>query len=166
MSSTRTVITRPASTAPNPTHLATGSIMNAFFPPSLSLYDSIRTPGCLPFVDAPQSVQDGLEARADRPCPGIFLSRQPGFTRPASCSLPSETGLQTFPGMHLTDDPTYNAQLQRLIEGLRKAGVPEGEGENELSHRRWPASGSQAIPQLATEWRLCRALQSFPRRPS
>jgi hypothetical protein len=31
--------------------------------------------------------------------------------------------------MHLTDDPTYNAQVPRLIEGLRKAGVPEGEGK-------------------------------------
>jgi adenylate cyclase len=39
----------------------------------------------------------------------------PGFT------------LQTLPAMHLSDDPTYNAQLQRLNEGLRKAGVPEGE---------------------------------------
>ena len=25
-----------------------------------------------------------------------------------------------------SDDPTYNAQYQRIIEGLRKAGVPEG----------------------------------------
>jgi adenylate cyclase len=40
---------------------------------------------------------------------------RPGFT------------LQTLPGMHLSDDPTFNAELQRIIEGLRKAGVPEGE---------------------------------------
>ena len=39
----------------------------------------------------------------------------PGFT------------LQTIAGWHLSDDPTYNAQSQRAIEGLRKAGVPEGE---------------------------------------
>jgi hypothetical protein len=39
----------------------------------------------------------------------------PGFT------------LQTLPGAFSSDDPTYNAQLQRIIEGLRKAGVPEGE---------------------------------------
>ena len=26
-----------------------------------------------------------------------------------------------------TDDPTYNAQYPRIVEGLRKAGVPEGE---------------------------------------
>jgi hypothetical protein len=41
----------------------------------------------------------------------------PGFT------------LQTLPGMLLSDDPTYNAQLQRIVEGLRKAGVPEGEAK-------------------------------------
>ena len=39
----------------------------------------------------------------------------PGFT------------LQTVPGMHLSDDPTYNAEIQRITEGLRKAGVTEGE---------------------------------------
>jgi TolB-like protein len=39
----------------------------------------------------------------------------PGFT------------VQTLLGMHWTDDPTFDAQYQRLAEGLRKAGVPEGE---------------------------------------
>jgi TolB-like protein len=39
----------------------------------------------------------------------------PGFT------------IQTIADMHLSDDPTFNAQLQRIFEGLRKAGVPEGE---------------------------------------
>jgi hypothetical protein len=39
----------------------------------------------------------------------------PGFT------------VQTLLGLHWTDDPTFNAQYQRLAEGLRKAGVPEGE---------------------------------------
>ncbi len=39
----------------------------------------------------------------------------PGFT------------VQTLLGWHWTDDPTFNAQYQRLAEGLRKAGVPEGE---------------------------------------
>jgi adenylate cyclase len=34
--------------------------------------------------------------------------------------------VQTFAGVHVTDDPTYNAQYQRIIEGLRKAGLPEG----------------------------------------
>ena len=28
---------------------------------------------------------------------------------------------------HWSDDPTFNAQLQRIVEGARKAGIPEGE---------------------------------------
>ena len=39
----------------------------------------------------------------------------PGFT------------VQTWAGIHWTDDPTFNAQYQRIAEGLRKAGVPEGD---------------------------------------
>ena len=39
----------------------------------------------------------------------------PGFT------------VQTWAGMHWSDDPTFNMQYQRITEGLRKAGVPEGE---------------------------------------
>ena len=39
----------------------------------------------------------------------------PGFT------------VQTWAGIHWTDDPTFNAQYQRIVEGLRKAGLPEGE---------------------------------------
>ena len=30
-------------------------------------------------------------------------------------------------GVHWSDDPTFNMQYQRIVEGLRKAGVPEGE---------------------------------------
>jgi adenylate cyclase len=41
----------------------------------------------------------------------------PGFT------------VQTWAGMHWSDDPTFNAQYQRISEGLRKAGVPEGEAK-------------------------------------
>jgi hypothetical protein len=44
MSSTRTVIARPASIALKPTHLATGPIGNASFPSSLSVYVFILTP--------------------------------------------------------------------------------------------------------------------------
>jgi adenylate cyclase len=40
---------------------------------------------------------------------------QPGYT------------VQTWAGRHMSDDPTYNAQYQRVVEGLRKAGLPEGE---------------------------------------
>ena len=39
----------------------------------------------------------------------------PGFT------------VQGWLGIHWSDDPTFNAQYARIIEGLRKAGVPEGE---------------------------------------
>jgi adenylate cyclase len=41
----------------------------------------------------------------------------PGFT------------VQTWAGIHqrLSDDPTFKARFQRQLEGLRKAGVPEGE---------------------------------------
>jgi hypothetical protein len=41
----------------------------------------------------------------------------PGFT------------VQTWAGMHhqMSDDPTFSARFQRQLEGLRKAGVPEGD---------------------------------------
>jgi hypothetical protein len=39
----------------------------------------------------------------------------PGFT------------VQTWAGIHWTDDATFNEQNQSVIEGLRKAGVPEGD---------------------------------------
>jgi adenylate cyclase len=39
----------------------------------------------------------------------------PGFT------------VQTSVGLNFSDDPTYNAQIQRIREGYRKAGIPEGE---------------------------------------
>ena len=38
----------------------------------------------------------------------------PGFT------------VQTWAGHHFSDDPTFDAQFQRIVEGLRKAGLPEG----------------------------------------
>ena len=43
----------------------------------------------------------------------------PGFT------------VQTWAGRRMSDDPTYNAQLQRVVEGLRKAGLPVGEAKKE-----------------------------------
>ena len=43
----------------------------------------------------------------------------PGFT------------VQTWAGMRWSDDPTFNAQYQRIVEGLRKAGVPEGEAKKD-----------------------------------
>jgi len=39
--------------------------------------------------------------------------------------------VQTWAGMHWSDDPTFNAQNQRILEGLRKAGVPEGQAKSD-----------------------------------
>jgi hypothetical protein len=39
----------------------------------------------------------------------------PGFT------------VQNLLGWDLTDNPTFNAQSQRIVGGLRKAGVPEAD---------------------------------------
>jgi adenylate cyclase len=33
--------------------------------------------------------------------------------------------VQTYAGIHFSDDPTFNAQRARIYEGLRKAGLPE-----------------------------------------
>jgi tetratricopeptide (TPR) repeat protein len=38
--------------------------------------------------------------------------------------------VQIWAGMHWSDDPTFIAQYQRIVEGLRKAGLPEGEKTN------------------------------------
>jgi TolB-like protein len=35
--------------------------------------------------------------------------------------------VQTWAGMQWSDDPTFNEQYVRIVEGLRKAGLPEGE---------------------------------------
>ena len=37
--------------------------------------------------------------------------------------------VQTMAGWHPSDDPTFKAQYARYLEGLRKAGVPEGEAK-------------------------------------
>ena len=34
--------------------------------------------------------------------------------------------VQNMAGRHPSDDPTFKAQFARYLEGLRKAGVPEG----------------------------------------
>ena len=44
-----------------------------------------------------------------------LLKVYPGFT------------VQKYATIHFSDDPTFNAQHARIIEGLRKAGLPEGE---------------------------------------
>jgi adenylate cyclase len=43
-----------------------------------------------------------------------LLKVDPGFT------------IQGFASIHWSDDPTFNARYQRAVEGLRKAGLPEG----------------------------------------
>jgi tetratricopeptide (TPR) repeat protein len=35
--------------------------------------------------------------------------------------------VQKYAGTHFSDDPTFTAQRARIVEGLRKAGLPEGE---------------------------------------
>jgi class 3 adenylate cyclase/TolB-like protein len=35
--------------------------------------------------------------------------------------------VQRYAGTHYSDDPTFTAQRARIVEGLRKAGLPEGE---------------------------------------
>jgi adenylate cyclase len=35
--------------------------------------------------------------------------------------------VQSWARVHWSDDPTFNAQFDRVTEGLRKAGLPEGE---------------------------------------
>jgi hypothetical protein len=37
--------------------------------------------------------------------------------------------VQKFADLHWSDDPTFNAQYARIIEGLRKARMPEGEAK-------------------------------------
>ena len=41
--------------------------------------------------------------------------------------LNPDLSVQSWAGIHWSDDPTFNAQYQRIVEGLRKAGLPEGE---------------------------------------
>jgi hypothetical protein len=35
--------------------------------------------------------------------------------------------VQTSAGIHWSDDPTFTAQHDRMVEGLRKPGIPEGD---------------------------------------
>jgi hypothetical protein len=52
--------------------------------------------------------------------------RGKGGRGPIAESL-SRFTVQTWAGIHWTDDPAFNAQNARIVEGLRKAGLPEGE---------------------------------------
>ena len=69
----------------------------------------------LPYVDlAAANAWVGRDKEAKDAAAQLEKVR-PGFT------------VQTWAGVHWTDDPTFNEQYQRIVEGLRKAGVPEGE---------------------------------------
>ncbi len=48
-----------------------------------------------------------------------LLKVYPGFT------------VQSWASIHWSDDPTFNARYQRATEGLRKAGLPEGEAKKD-----------------------------------
>jgi TolB-like protein len=55
----------------------------------------------------------GHDAEAKAAIDGLHKQR-PGYT------------VQSAASFHPTDDPTFNAQYQRIVDGLRKAGLPEG----------------------------------------
>ena len=70
---------------------------------------------CFPFVDlAAANAWAGHDKEA-KDAAAQLQKVYPGFT------------VQTWAGIHWSDDPTFNAQYQRIVEGLRKAGVPEGD---------------------------------------
>ena len=71
-----------------------------------------------------------LEARSPTlppPMLGPAISKRRG-RQPPNCrrSTPGFT-VQKSAGSHWSDDPTFNGQQQHITEGLRKAGLPEGE---------------------------------------
>ena len=39
--------------------------------------------------------------------------------------------VQSWAGIPWSDDPTFNEQYARIVDGLRKAGLPEGEKKTE-----------------------------------
>ena len=75
--------------------------------------------------------------------------------RPIAESL-SRLHRETWAGIHWTDDPTFNAQYARIVEGLRKAGLPEGEKKNGLNGprvpRRLPHPSERLEHQLQILW--------------
>ena len=78
----------------------------------------------------PAPLPNGRGGRAPPPAPWSRWTGRDKEAKDAAAQLqkvyPGFT-VQTWLGMHWSDDPTFNAQYQRIVEGLRKAGVPEGE---------------------------------------
>ena len=71
------------------------------------------TPDMYPYVDlAAANAWAGHDKEA-KEAVGAIAKLYPGFT------------VQTWAGIHWSDDPTFNAQYARIVEGLRKAGLPE-----------------------------------------
>ena len=60
------------------------------------------------------------------PTPGPVTTRKRRGHGPIAGSL-SRLHSADMGGHSWTDDPTFNAQYARIVEGLRKAGLPEGE---------------------------------------
>jgi adenylate cyclase len=69
----------------------------------------------LPFVDLAAADAWAGHDKEAKEAAAELQKVYPGFT------------VQSWAGMHWSDDPTFNAQYARIVEGLRKAGVPEGE---------------------------------------
>ena len=67
-------------------------------------------------ISPPQTLGLGHEAEAKSAIAGL-LKVYPGFT------------VQSFADIvaRVTYNPTFADQIQRILEGLRKAGLPEGE---------------------------------------
>jgi tetratricopeptide (TPR) repeat protein len=70
-----------------------------------------------PYVDLAAANAWGGHEKEAKEAAAQLQKLHPGFT------------VQTWAGIHWTDDTTFNAQYSRIVEGLRRAGVPEGEAK-------------------------------------
>jgi TolB-like protein/DNA-binding winged helix-turn-helix (wHTH) protein len=68
-----------------------------------------------PFVDLAAAYAWAGRAKEAKEAAAQLRKLYPDFT------------VQTWAGIPWSDDPTFNAQYQRIVEGLRKAGIPEGD---------------------------------------
>jgi adenylate cyclase len=68
-----------------------------------------------PFVDLAAANASAGHDKEAKEAAAQLQKVYPGFT------------VQNWADIHWSDDPTFNTQYQRIVEGLRKAGAPEGE---------------------------------------
>jgi TolB-like protein/DNA-binding winged helix-turn-helix (wHTH) protein len=68
-----------------------------------------------PFVDLAAAYAWAGRAKEAKEAAAPLRKLYPDFT------------VQTWAEIPWSDDPTFNAQYQRIVEGLRKAGIPEGD---------------------------------------